>query len=126
MKKLSIVVFFALSATCFAQESKKVENLVIDGAKLPKVEKYKAYQVKDVVTNFDGSESVCNFLKVEKSNGKVTATPESFGCFTWIFTKKGKVVGIKGIQGKGGTSYQAFSSNDKLEVGITCDCFLFD
>lgn len=127
MKKLSLLVFFALSAICLAQEEKKKpENLFIDGSKLPKVEKYKAYQVRDVVTDFNDSEEVCSVLKVEKINGKVIATPSSFVCFTWIFRKKGKVVALKGIQGQGNTAYEAYSSDPKIEVGITCDCFLFD
>lgn len=127
MKKLSIIVFFALSATCLAQEkSKKPENLIIDGAKLPKAEKYNILQVKEVITEFSSDTEVCDFLQVEKSDGKITATPSSFGCFTWVFRKKGKVVALKGIQGKGKTSYQAFSSDPKLDVGITCDCFLFN
>lgn len=127
MKKLSIIVFLALSAVCLAQEkNRETENLIIDGAKLPKADKYDVKKVRDIVSEYDESTRVCNFLKVEKSNGKVTATPDRFGCFTWIFSKKGKVVAIKGIQGRRDKAYQAYSSNGKLDVGITCDCFLFN
>jgi beta-glucanase (GH16 family) len=100
-----------------------MENLIIDGAKLQDGNEADLSKIKGVITEFNKENLVCGFLNAYGDNYSVTVTATQNKCFTWVFSKYGKVTSMQSIQAQAGQSYNAYSSDRITIVGISCDCY---
>ncbi|TDX83323.1 hypothetical protein [Epilithonimonas xixisoli] len=100
-----------------------MRNLIIDGANHRETESYDYSKVKEIITDFGSQNLVCGFLQSFGNPYNVTVTAMENGCFTWVFSRNGKVVSMQSIQAQKGQSYNAYSSDGITVVGINCDCY---
>lgn len=99
-----------------------MQNFIIDGASLPKANDSDLSKIKGITTEFTRENLVCGFLRAYGNNYNVTVTAIESRCFTWVFSKNGKVTSMQSIQAQSGQSYNAYSSDGVTIVGISCDC----
>jgi hypothetical protein len=68
-----------------------------------------------------GQDPVCGWLEVvDGSASYVRVRATRTGCFTWVFSRGGKVISMQSITAIGGQEYDAYGNN--ATVGINCDC----
>jgi hypothetical protein len=109
-----------------AENTKNVSNklnLIINGAALPAASESELTKIKNITTEFNSKNLVCGFLQAYGSSYNVTVTATENRCFTWVFSKNGRVTSMQSIQAESGQSYNAYSSDGVTTVGISCDCY---
>jgi hypothetical protein len=133
MKKLSFIVFIAISGMFLAQSEKSNEsvklkrksastqNFFTDGTKLKLPEERDLNKIKSVITDFSKQITFCGFLKGYGSNTSITVIANDYRCFTWVFSRNGKVTSMQSVQAVPGQSYNGYSTNGDT-VGISCEC----
>lgn len=126
-----MIVFITISAMSLAQKEKNNEltdlkgnyeqNFFIDGAKLKIADKKDVDKIKNVISDFSKQIVFCGFLKGYGNTYNITVTATGNGCFTWVFSRNGKVTSMQSVQAWSGQSYNGYSTNGDT-VGISCEC----
>lgn len=71
-----------------------MKNLIIDGANHQNLENFDVSKINTIITDFTNQNLPCGFLQAYGDSYNVTVTALNDGCFTWVFSRDGRVVSM--------------------------------